>query len=104
MIVKVDHAKRSAKAVPLGNFIQVLYFIHDLVDFFLKVSTFFKVVLVTYCENIIWQSNRYIKTFSLIYKNILTLHLTQFIALLDLPLGFTSEQVVEAHHACYDAL
>ncbi len=30
-------------------------------------------------------------------------HVPQFIAFMDLPLGFTSEQVVEAKHACYDA-
>ncbi len=36
--------------------------------------------------------------------HILMVHVPQFIAYMDLPLGFTSEQVVEAQHACYDAL
>ncbi len=30
-------------------------------------------------------------------------HVPQFIAYMDLPLGFTSEQVVKAQKACYDA-
>ncbi len=37
-------------------------------------------------------------------ERILMVHVPQFIAYMDLPLGFTSEQVVEAQHACYDAL
>ncbi len=36
--------------------------------------------------------------------HILMLHFPQFIVFMDLPLGFTNEQVVEAQHACYDAL
>ncbi len=36
--------------------------------------------------------------------HILMMYFPQFIAFMNLPQGFTSEQVVEAQHACYDAL